>query len=458
VSPAPIRIVHLGLGAFHRAHQAFYTDQVDLQREWGIAAFTGRRPDLATALAEQDGLYTLIERADSQDTFHTIASIVEAVDGSDLTRLAELVAAPTTAIITLTITEAAYRVRAGALDLDADITADLATLTARADDGGPAALRTIPARLMLALDARRVAGAGPLAIVPCDNLADNAGAIRAAVVGVASRVDPALAQWIEEQVSFVGTCVDRITPASTVSDRAEVTRACGYLDNAPVVTEPFHEWELCGDFPAGRPDWERVGAQFVDDIRPYETRKLWFLNGAHSLLAYLGQLRGLPTVAAAIDDRECRAAVERFWDLAQAHLHDDELDLTNYRQQLLQRFANRRISHQLAQIATDGSVKLRNRVVPLVRAASPADRTPGLLVLAAWIDYLARFECVTPEMDVAATEIAAALDQEPSAQTRDLLSLLEPDWGFDDELQAAVHALRRRPDDATNPGDRGTER
>jgi fructuronate reductase len=443
VAPAPIRIVHLGLGAFHRAHQAFYTDEVDAKREWGIAAFTGRRPELAATLADQDGLYTLIERSDSGDTFRTIASIAAAFGGSELTRLTELVAAPSTAIITLTITEAAYRVRAGSLDLDADVRADIETMTAAAVAGpAPLTLRTIPARLVLALGARRAAGGGPLAVVPCDNLADNAGTARAAALGLASRLDPSLANWIEEQVSFVGTSVDRITPATTPRDQAEVTRACGYLDDAPVVTEPFREWVLCGEFPAGRPDWERAGARFVDDIRPFETRKLWLLNGAHSLLAYLGQLRGLSTVAEAIDDAECRRAVEDFWDLAQDNLPDEGLDLMAYRQQLLVRFANRSISHHLAQIAIDGSVKLRNRVVPLVRAAAAADRQPALTVIAAWIDYLAALEQVTVALDVAAPEITSALGQDPAAQTRDLLTLLEPAWSTDDVLQAAVQQLR----------------
>ncbi|WP_338179260.1 hypothetical protein, partial [Jatrophihabitans sp.] len=185
----------MGLGAFHRAHQACYTERVDPDREWGIAAFTGRSPDTARTLAAQDGLYTLIERSDSGDTFSVVGSIVEAVDGADLSRLAELVAAPATALITLTVTEAAYRVRDGALDLDADIVTDLDAMRSRE----PATLTTIPARLTFALAARRAAAAGPLALVPCDNLADNAGVLRIALTGFAELVEPGLARWIEEQ-------------------------------------------------------------------------------------------------------------------------------------------------------------------------------------------------------------------------------------------------------------------
>jgi fructuronate reductase len=446
--PAPVRIVHLGLGAFHRAHQAFYTDRVDEERNWGIAAFTGRRPEMAASLARQEGLYTLIERSGSGDEFSTIESIVEATDGTDLARLAELVAAPTTAIITLTVTEAGYRVRGGELDLDEDVQADLETLATSMQQ--PAALRTVPGRLVFALDARRRADGGPLAVVPCDNLADNAAAIRAALIGFATRVNPVLAAWIEDQVSFVGTCVDRITPATTAADIAEVSERRGYLDDAPVVTEPFHEWVLSGEFPAGRPAWERAGALFVDDVQPYERRKLWFLNGAHSLMAYFGQLRGLHTVDQAIADAECRQAVVDFWDLAQAQFGTGGLDLAQYRGQLLQRFANDRISHQLTQIAKDGSIKLRNRIVAIVDATPIPDATPALRVLAAWIDYLAGLPEVTPSHDPAAAEITAALAFDPHAQTDALLTLLEPAWGSNNDLRAAVHALRQ-PDQRSQP-------
>ena len=409
---APIRLVHLGLGAFHRAHQAFYTDQVDTRREWGIAAFTGRKATLSEKLSHQDGLYTLVERSDSGDTLSTVASIVEAVDGNDVTRLAELLAAPTTAIVTLTVTEAGYQENSAVLG-----------------------------RLAAALDARRRADAGPLAVVPCDNVADNAGVIRAALARIAPGVHPDLPSWIQQHVSFVNTCVDRITPATTAEDIAEVERERGYIDNAPVVTEPFHEWVLCGEFPAGRPAWERAGATFVADIRPYETRKLWFLNGAHSLLAYLGQQRGHTTVDEAISDPACRDAVEALWDLAESNLHDDNLDLPTYREHLLQRFANRRISHRLSQIALDGSVKLRNRLVPVVLAAAPTgDVSPALLVLAAWVDYVASGgEIVT---DPAAVQLRAALVLKPGDQTRALLTVLVPRWGDDEHLVSDVHALR----------------
>ncbi len=420
---APVRIVHLGLGAFHRSHQAWYTHQAGDAAGWGIAAFTGRRPDAALALAEQDGLYTVVERGDAGDSFATVSSIVEAVDGADLQRLAALVAAPATAVITLTITEAAYRLRAdGSLDTAAaDVAADLALLAS--GDGRP----TTPlGRLVLALAARRAAGAGPLAVVCCDNLSNNGTVAHNAVVGMAGEWDAGLAAWIEANTSFVSTSVDRITPRTTGADLDAVEAACGYRDNSPVVAEPFHNWVLSGDFPAGRPRWEDAGAVFVADIEPYENRKLWLLNGAHSLLAYAGQLRGHTTVAQALTDPLCRDAVERFWDAAEANLPGPDLDIPGYRAALLERFSNARIAHHLAQIAMDGSTKLRMRAVPVLQAERAQGRTgaAAALMIAAWMDY----STAADELhDPLAADIAAANTLSPAGRTRALLALVSPD-------------------------------
>ncbi|KQN89092.1 mannitol dehydrogenase family protein [Arthrobacter sp. Leaf69] len=420
---APVRIVHLGLGAFHRSHQAWYTHQSGDAAGWGIAAFTGRRPDAALALAEQDGLYTVVERGDAGDSFVTVSSIVEAVDGADLQRLAALVAAPATAVITLTITEAAYRLRAdGSLDTAAaDVAADLALLAS--GDGHP----TTPlGRLVLALAARRAAGTGPLAVVCCDNLSNNGTVAHNAVMGMAGEWDAGLAAWIEANTSFVSTSVDRITPRTTGADLDAVEAACGYRDNSPVVAEPFHNWVLSGDFPAGRPRWEDAGAVFVADIEPYENRKLWLLNGAHSLLAYAGQLRGHSTVAQALTDPLCRDAVERFWDAAEANLPGPDLDIPGYRAALIERFSNARIAHHLAQIAMDGSTKLRMRAVPVLLAERGRGRSgaAAALMIAAWMD----FSAAAAELhDPLAEDIAAANTRSAAGRTRAMLELLSPD-------------------------------
>ncbi|HEX9086524.1 MAG TPA: mannitol dehydrogenase family protein [Arthrobacter sp.] len=424
---SPVRIVHLGLGAFHRSHQAWYTHQAGDAADWGIAAFTGRRPDAALALAEQDGLYTVVERADAGDSFTVVSSIVEAVDGADVQRLAELLAAPAIALVTLTITEAAYRLGSdGQLDRTAsDVVADLALLVS--GSGYPA---TPLGRLVLALAARRAAEAGPLAVVCCDNLANNGSVAHNAVVGMAGAWDEGLAGWIDANVSFVSTSVDRITPRTTDEDVAVVEAACGYRDNSPVVAEPFSNWVLSGDFPAGRPRWEDAGAVFVADIEPYENRKLWLLNGAHSLLAYAGQLRGHTTVAQALADPLCLQAVERFWDEAEVNLAGGgtagaDLRIPAYRAALLARFSNARIAHHLAQIAMDGSTKLRMRAVPVLQAERAAGRTgaAAALMIAAWMDYSAAAVAL---QDPLADEVAAANLISGAERIRALLALVDP--------------------------------
>jgi fructuronate reductase len=337
-------------------------------------------------------------------------------------RLAKLVAAAQTAVVTLTVTEAAYRLAPdGQLDrAAADVAADLALLASGSGDP------TTPlGRLVFALAARRAAGAGPLAVVCCDNLANNGTVAHNAVAGLAGAWDPSLAAWIEATISFVSTSIDRITPRTTGADLAAVDSACGYRDTSPVVAEPFSNWVLSGDFPGGRPRWEDAGAVFVDDIEPYENRKLWLLNGAHSLLAYAGQLRGHDTVADALRDASCLQAVERFWDEAESNLPGPDLQIPAYRAALLERFGNARIAHHLAQIAMDGSTKLRMRAVPVLRAERTAGRSGAgaALIIAAWIDFVASAATVH---DPLAEEVAAANRLTGHERIRALLGLVDP--------------------------------
>jgi fructuronate reductase len=427
---APVRIVHLGLGAFHRAHQAWYTAAAG--DDWGIAAFSGRGPEAAEVLARQDGLYTLVARGAETDSASVIASIVEAVDGSRLDRLNELVAAPATAVVTLTITEAGYRLGRDGLPDESDpvVAADLAGAVPRSSLG----------RLIGALDARRRVGA-PLAVVPCDNLPANGDLVRAGLLAFAERRDAGLATWIDENVSFVSTSVDRITPRLDDADRGIAERLLGVRDAAPVVTEPFSDWVLSGRFPAGRPAWEIAGARFVDTIAPFENRKLWLLNGAHSLLAYLGRARGHELVADAIADDVCRAAVVRFWDEARRTLDDEALDLDAYCAALLERFGNARIRHHLAQIGVDGATKLRLRVVPAARAERAAGRDARgcATAVAAWIAAIGSGRYGT---DSEAAAIARA-----EGDPRALLALLDADLagdsGFLTTITAELSAMQK---------------
>lgn len=423
----PARIVHLGLGAFHRAHQAWYTAHAADAARWGIAVFTGRTPVAADELAAQDGLFTLVVRGADGDRHDVVASIAEAWDGSRLDRLVALLAAPGTAVVTLTITEKGYHLdAAGRPDgTDPAVAADLALLRVLPDGdlaAGAPPVTTSLARLLVGIEARRRAGGAPLAVVPCDNLPANGPTVRRAVLTLAEAVSPALAAWAGEQVSFVSTSVDRITPRTTAADRAAVREATGYDDAAVVVAEPFANWVLSGEFPAGRPAWESAGATFVDDVAPFERRKLWLLNGAHTLLALLGPERGHTTVAEAIGDPALLRAVERLWDEACAHLPAAGLDLAGYRAALLERFANARIEHQLAQILLDTGQKLPIRIVPVALAERAAGRSAA--------------GCAAP--------IAAWVRQRGGAAAA-VVTELSPGLGRDAEFVALVAALATSP-------------
>ena len=417
----PARIVHIGVGSFSRAHQAWYTARADPAGEWGIVAFTGRKPAVAEVLSRQDGLYTLIERGPREDRLEVIDSICDARPGSDVDGLITVIAAPQTALVTLTVTEAGY------------------VLGAAGD-----AIPSVPMRLALALASRRHAGAGPLAIVSCDNVPANGTKLRELTLAAADEIGRGVRAWIEDHVSFVSTSVDRITPRTTVEDRLLVQREIDRTDDAPVVCEPFTDWVLCGEFPAGRPRWEDAGARFVADVEPWELRKLWLLNGGHSLLAYLGLLRGHVNVDDAAGDPELDAALDRFWEFAQRYLPAGDMDLRSYRRDLKQRFANGRIAYPLAQIASDGVAKLRNRVVPVVQAAIAAGDSaePALRVIAAWAQWIGGVTHLAA-VDASAGDLTPILARSAGVdRTRALMELLAPGWGARDQLVEATERLR----------------
>lgn len=445
----PARIVHLGLGAFHRAHQAWYTAHAADADDWGIVAFTGRSRDLADRLTPQDGLFTLVERTADGDRVELIPSIVRVEAGDDVPAFVAAVADPKVAILTLTITEAGYRLAAdGTPDLeDAAVASDVDLLRSALTGDAPgcatdaARPATALGRVLLALDARRRAGGGPIALVPCDNLPDNGGLLRRALADLAERTSPDLPAWLRASVSVVSTSIDRITPAiDAEAESHAVLEATGWLDAAPVVTEPFSDWVLEGDFPSGRPVWEFAGATFVDEITPWENRKLWMLNGAHTVLATFGQTRGHTVVSEAIDDPVCRVLVEGLWDDDARQLPG--FDLADYRGALVERFRNPRIEHRLAQIAQDSTTKARLRIVPVALGERAAGReAPGCAAaIAAWMLGVRAGTAPTPEgIDPA---VVAELDV---STRRALLATLDPrlaaDAGFAERVAEAVTAL-----------------
>ena len=444
-APPPVRHVHLGLGNFFRAHQAWYTDHAPDAADWGIAAFNSRtsaRSDaVAAALKAQDGLYTVVTRGSDGDRFEVVRSIAAVHTADEWDAWLGHLTDPLVQVITTTVTEAGYERGAdGGLDVDRPaVRADLDTLR----DDPTAAVRTVPARLVAGLAARRSAGAGPLTIVPCDNLPDNGAAVARVVAGLARLVDPSLADWIASTVAYATTMVDRITPEATDQDRADAQTATGVHDRSLVVTEPFTEWVISGEFAAGRPRWDDAGATFTDDVAPFEERKLWLLNGAHSLLAYAGSIRGHVTVADAMRDERCLAWLEDWWDAAARHLTLPAAEVDAYRAALTERFANPRMRHRLDQIAWDGSQKLPIRVLPTLRRERAAGRLPAgaTLAVAAWICHLRGFGATVK--DTRAVELVELAAGPLADAVRRIVTVLDPGLAADPDVLAAVLAQAR---------------
>jgi fructuronate reductase len=326
----PERIVHIGLGAFFRAHQAVYTQNASDGSNWGIVAYSGRSAALADQLRAQNCKYTLVVKTAEQDSFESIDSVVRVEAAENVADLIATISSPEIAIVTLTITEAGYQPNSESLSSYAI------------------------GRLALALEARRAAGHPAPTLLSCDNMPDNSEVLRMALLCAGGALGSEFQKYLG-QASFVSSSVDRITPRTTDEDVALVA-ANGFPAAAPVVTEEFSDWVLSGDFPLGRPNWESAGARFVADLEPWENRKLWLLNGAHSLIASYGLRLGYKSVDQAIQDSEVMAAVDAWWQDATAQLPSG-LDLENYKQSLLKRFSNQRISHKLEQIALEGLTK-----------------------------------------------------------------------------------------------------
>lgn len=364
-----IGIVHLGLGAFHRAHQAVYLEcfrQATGERGWGVACANLRsNVALVDALAAAGHRYYVAESADAAHMTLREVGMIEATYftgendgqwGRDLESLLERMADPAIRIVTLTVTEKGYFLNPadGGLRVDDPMVAH--------DIAHPESPRTAPGILCAALARRRAAGGPGLTVLSCDNMPTNGERTKTAVIQLARYINAGLAEWIETVVAFPSSMVDRIVPAVTDADRARLAEF-GVNDPDAVVCEAFSQWVIEDDFVAGRPDWERVGVQMVDDVTPFETMKLRMLNGAHSLLAYPGRLAGFETVAEAV-------AREDIADLLRCYMRDEaapalampaDVDLAAYRERLLARFGNDSLAHRLAQIATDGSQKLAQR-------------------------------------------------------------------------------------------------
>lgn len=386
-----IGIVHIGLGAFHRAHQAAYLESW-LNRhgggDWAICAANIRSNRLLVERLNAQGCrYHIAEFADSAQVRITeIASIRRALFAAgDRGALLEQMTSPRTRIVSLSVTEKAYYLNPATGELlveHPDILRDLA------EPGRP---RTVPGLVLEALRRRRVAGAEPFTILSCDNMPDNGRRTLAAVRTLAAQHSAALAEWIDSRVAFPSSMVDRIVPAVTDATRDKLEALIGFDDPAAVACEKFSQWVIEDRFPLGRPDWEPDGVEMVADVRPYETMKLRMLNGAHSLLAYLGLYQGKSTVAEAIGDRRLRALVQSFFEEAAATLDRRAgLDTAAYADTLMRRFGNDALEHRLRQIAMDGSQKLPQRWLEaaLINLEQGRAISATAKAVAAWMAYV----------------------------------------------------------------------
>ncbi len=380
-----IGIVHLGLGNFHRAHQAVYTDTVLAgDSAWGICGVSMRTRGAVDALIAQDNLYTVVERGPDGTRARVIGSLREALAGADgVARAIRRIAAAGTRIVSLTVTEKGYCHLPATGRLDSahpDIVHDLAH---------PGEPRSAPGMLLAGLAARMPSGL-PITVLTCDNLPHNGALVRRLVLELAEMHDPRLARWIEANVTFPATMVDRIVPATTPAD-LETVRQLGLDDAVPVATEPFCQWVIEDRFACGRPAWENAGAQFVNDVAPFELMKLRMLNGAHSAMAYLGYLAGHEFIYQASSDAGLARVVESLWDeLAPTLPPTPGIDIAAYRRDLMRRFRNTALPHRTWQIAMDGSQKLPQRLLAAARERLAANQSIDTIALAvaAWMRYV----------------------------------------------------------------------
>ncbi|HTV67337.1 MAG TPA: mannitol dehydrogenase family protein [Rhizobiaceae bacterium] len=381
-------IVHIGVGAFHKAHQAVYTDLAmeDAGGDWMITGVSLRSSDVAEGLNPQNGLYTLLTRGPDGVSARVVRSIANVLVAPENPKaVLDALTAPETKIVSLTITEKGYGLdpKTGGLDKGHPAIA--------ADIANPNTPQGAVGFIVEALRLRREKGTAPFTVLCCDNLPSNGKVLRKLVLEFAKLRDPQLADFIKKSVPFPSTMVDRITPASTDKTFADAERLTGFEDRAAVETEPFVQWIIEDDFVAGRPKWEAADAVFVRDVAPYEKMKLRLLNGAHSMLAYSGFIAGKKYVRDVMQDADHVILIERqMREVAKTLEPVPGIDLEHYARELRERFANPAIEHQTYQIAMDGTQKLPQRIIePAVIALKrklPLDAY--VFAVAAWMRYI----------------------------------------------------------------------
>ena len=446
-------VVHIGVGGFHRAHQAVYLD--DLARRgladgWGLTGVGLRSPRMGEVLRAQDCLYMVVARGAQGTSARVVGAMGRYLYGpQERARVLDALSDPATRLVTLTITGNGYH-----LSPDGGFSVDDPLVASELED--PGRPETVFGYLVEALERRRRAGAGPFTVLSCDNIPDNGAAARTMVVSFAELRDPDLARWIERNVAFPSSMVDRITPETTGQERDDIVRSFGVDDRWPVVTEPFSQWVIQDEFCAGRPPLDEVGAQFVTDVAPYELTKKRLLNAGHCALGYLGYLAGYRTTAEVMADREYAAFIGAMVDEVTPLLpRVPGLDLDDYRSSLLERLANPEMADQLSRLCRRGSTKVPSYLLPSIVETRAAGRSAPLLTLAVagWFRYLQGADYAGNPIEIEGPRKeefmhlarAEGADPRPLLEVRDVFGGLADDEAFARDLHVASEALRAGP-------------
>jgi fructuronate reductase len=454
-------VVHIGVGGFHRAHQAPVFDTLaergDLR--WGIVGTSLRSAGVRETLQPQDWLYSLVVECGADRTTRVIGALRNVIVGpEDPWRLIEAIASDQTHIVTVTVTEKGYKLDPASgllLEDDPDVRSDLADLSSPA---------TMPGYLAAGLQLRKGRGLPPITVLSCDNIAGNGSKLRTAVTHIARTHDPRLAEWIGRDCAFPETMVDRIVPAPSDTDVELAELRLGVVDLATVRTEPFSQWIIQNRFAGPRPEFECAGVQITTDLAPWEQAKLRLLNGAHSAMAYLGGLAGVDTVDGVVEQPWGRAFVHLLWDELESTLTPPrDLDVEEYRKTLMRRFGNSALKHRLRQIAIDGSQKIPQRLVAGAADLLDRGRQPDAIALAiaAWMRWQSGRDDLGQASDVddplaSTTQRLVAGAASASEQARALLSLgsvfpprLRDDSNFQELVARHLHELREHGARAT---------
>ncbi|SJZ63606.1 mannitol dehydrogenase family protein [Pantoea eucalypti] len=439
------RMVHIGFGAFHRAHQALCSDKLAEQgSDWGYCEVNLNSGDLIQALREQNLLYTLTEMADDSLQTRVIGVITQALHGKSdgIEAVINAMSQPEVAIVSMTVTEKGYchQPASGNLNPDhPDIVHDLQN---------PDSPRSLLGLILAAIRRRRKQDLPAFSVMSCDNMPENGHVIRNVIVQLAQYQDPALADYIQQHITFPSTMVDRIVPAMTDAAFAALNARLGCSDPVAVEAEPFFQWVIEDNFVNGRPAWEKAGAELVSDVLPYEEMKLRMLNGSHSFLAYLGFLAGYEYISDCMADPHFRAAARSLMVDEQAPtLRTQGVDLNAYADSLIARYENRAIKHRTGQIATDGTQKLPQRMLDSLRwhLQRGSDCELLLLGVAGWMRYVGGIDEKGQPIEIrdpmkAQLAECVASSEEGEARVRALLSMREV---FGDDLAQNADVVGR---------------